>query len=417
MLALRSLLLGALMSCDFSFAIYVGDDCAVRDSIRFEKMLFGAIKFTAYSPSIGTVFKAKVTCDGENWYHDTFSVTHSTVTLQRFHASGEESVTYPAPAMEEGWNEFHIKFSKTYELGDDRGRSWIPGGFGLKCEVGSIDVSEGTFVASCPQGTPKWEVEGEKCARVPVPASKEAWKLNVSLASRYFFGPVVFLEEAKIHLGTSEGGSVTASSTNLSLLPPSTQRVLFSLVSDGGIMSVKVLMAGKMVHTVTPRKGPREVKVCGKKGTKFMLVLNLEAKTMKMRKEPEDSAFSFRMTMMYVAAGMGALNRGVIPTTETTEEAGSVPDSFPGSHSPPRSAILRPSSDTPLPPHTPLPGPLPPLRCSAASLEEGRDTQEEVYCEMLPLVNVLPPPRSYVHEEDTIEETINDVYISADLFT
>ncbi|XP_042888838.1 uncharacterized protein LOC122264160 [Penaeus japonicus] len=305
MLALRSLLLGALMSCDFSFAIYVGDDCAVRDSIPFEKMLFGDIKFTAYSPSNGTVFKAKVTCDGENWYHDTFSVTHSTVTLQRFHASGEESVTYPAPPMEEGWNEFHIRFSKTYELGDDRGRSWIPGGFGLKCEVGSIDVSEGTFVASCPQGTPKWEVEGEKCARVPVPASKDAWKLDVSLASRYFFSPVVFLEEAKIHLGTSEGGSVTASSTNLSPLPPSTQRVLFSHASDGGIVSVKVLMAGKMVHAVTLRKEPREVKVCGKKGTKFMLVLNLEAKTLKMRKEPEDSKQD--VVMLSVIGGMAAL--------------------------------------------------------------------------------------------------------------
>lgn len=215
-------------------------DCAVKDTIRFEKLLFGSIKFTAHAPSNGSVFTAKVACNSEHWYHDTFTVTHSSVTLHRFHASGEESVTYPAPEVDEGWIEFHIKFGKTYELGDARGRSWIPEGFGLKCDVGSIDVSEGTFTASCPQGTPRWEVEGERCAHVPVPASEDERKLDLSLASRYFFSPVFFLEEAQVHLGTSGGGSVTASGARLSPLPPSTQRVVLSFGPEGGKVSVKV---------------------------------------------------------------------------------------------------------------------------------------------------------------------------------
>ncbi|XP_047489020.1 uncharacterized protein LOC125039252 [Penaeus chinensis] len=305
MLALWSLLLGASVSCACSSALYVGDDCAVKDTIRFEKLLFGSIKFTAHTPSNGSVFTAKVACNSEHWYHDTFTVTHSSVTLHRFHASGEESVTYPAPEVDEGWVEFHIKFGKTYELGDARGSSWIPEGFGLKCDVGSIDVSEGTFMASCPQGTPKWEVEGERCARVPVPASEDKRKLDLSLASRYFFSPVFLLEEAQVQLGTSGGGSVTASGARLSPLPPSTQRVVLSFVPDGGKVSVKVLMAGDMLHMLTLRKDPREVKVCGRKSTKFMLVLNLETK--RTKKELGGPTFKTKLMMEYVIGGMGAL--------------------------------------------------------------------------------------------------------------
>lgn len=212
----------------------------MKDTIRFEKLLFGSIKFTAHAPSNGSIFTAKVACDSEHWYHDTFTVTRSSVTLHRFHASGKESVTYPAPAVSESWIEFHIKFGKTYELGDARSRLWIPEGFGLKCDVGSIDVSEGTFVASCPQGTPKWEVEGERCARVPVSASEDERKLDLSLASRYFFRPMFVLDGVQVHLGTSERRVVAASGARLSPLPPSTQRVVLSFAPDGGKVSVKV---------------------------------------------------------------------------------------------------------------------------------------------------------------------------------
>nr|XP_027209188.1 uncharacterized protein LOC113802773 [Penaeus vannamei] len=262
MRVLWSLLLGALATCACASALYVGDDCAVKDTIRFEKLLFGSIKFTAHAPSNGSIFTAKVACDSEHWYHDTFTVTRSSVTLHRFHASGKESVTYPAPAVSESWIEFHIKFGKTYELG-----------FGLKCDVGSIDVSEGTFVASCPQGTPKWEVEGERCARVPVSASEYERKLDLSLASRYFFRPMFVLDGVQVHLGTSERRAVAASGARLSPLPPSTQRVVLSFAPDGGKVSVKVLMAGEMLHTLTLRREPREVEVCGEEKTKFMLVL------------------------------------------------------------------------------------------------------------------------------------------------
>ncbi|XP_063592624.1 uncharacterized protein LOC134769821 [Penaeus indicus] len=164
-------------------------------------------------------------------------------------------------------------------------------------------------MASCPQGTPKWEVEGERCARVPVPASEDERKLDLSLASRYFFSPVFFLEEAQVQLGTSAGGSVTASGARLSPLPPSTQRVVLSFVPDGGKVSVKVLMADEMLHMLTLRKDPREVKVCGRRSTKFMLVLNLETK--RTKKEPavftEINSCPTKLMMEYVIGGMGAL--------------------------------------------------------------------------------------------------------------
>lgn len=47
---------------------------------------------------------------------------------------------------------------------------------------------------------------------------------------------------------------------------------------------LQVLMAGEMLHMLTLRKDPREVKVCGGKSTKLMLVLNLETK--RTKKEP-----------------------------------------------------------------------------------------------------------------------------------
>lgn len=36
---------------------------------------------------------------------------------------------------------------------------------------------------------------------------------------------------------------------------------------------LQVLMAGEMLHTLTLRREPREVEVCGEEKTKFMLVL------------------------------------------------------------------------------------------------------------------------------------------------
>lgn len=44
---------------------------------------------------------------------------------------------------------------------------------------------------------------------------------------------------------------------------------------------LQVLMAGEMLHTLTLRREPREVEVCGEEKTKFMLVLNLETKQTK----------------------------------------------------------------------------------------------------------------------------------------
>nr|XP_027209170.1 uncharacterized protein LOC113802756 [Penaeus vannamei] len=113
------------------------------------------------------------------------------------------------------------------------------------------------------------------------------------------------LDGVQVHLGTSERRAVAASGARLSPLPPSTQRVVLSFAPDGGKVSVKVLMAGEMLHTLTLRREPREVEVCGEEKTKFMLVLNLETKQTK--NERGGSTSKRKLMMEYVLGGMGAL--------------------------------------------------------------------------------------------------------------
>ncbi|XP_027224580.1 uncharacterized protein [Penaeus vannamei] len=85
--------------------------------------------------------------------------------------------------------------------------------------------------------------------------------------------------------------------------------------------------------------------------------------------------------------------------------------------SPPGSGQAIPPRSPPRPAASGAPPPPPPVLGAVLPAEgDGAESQqEEFYYEMVPLQDVSPPPCSFVYSDECSEETINDLYISADL--
>lgn len=214
----------------FFFVSLLG--CVVQDSLTFEDLLVASVKFKAYTPPSGSIFKAKLTCDGD-WHSDSFDVTRNNVTMRSFHGGTFNTTVMPAPPAEEGWTDLELKFSDTYELLDGQGQSWIGQDFSLKCKLKEVEISDGKFAKHCPEGTLKWEVEGEKCAFVPLPRSPESsHTLNLTLMSKDSFKPVFHLGGVEVELGMREGSVVAAGEGDSPLKPP-TQRILLGFKRRG----------------------------------------------------------------------------------------------------------------------------------------------------------------------------------------
>nr|XP_027237137.1 uncharacterized protein LOC113828376 [Penaeus vannamei] len=224
MLALRTLALWSLLWSTAGHALAVKDGCVVQDSLNFDDLVVGSVKFTVYTPPSGSIFKAKLTCDGD-WYSDSFDVSGDGVTMERFHGNNLTTTVMPAPPAEEGWPDLELKFGDTYELLDGQGQSWIGQEISPKCMLKKVEISDGKFAKHCPEGTLKWEVEGKKCSFVPLPRSSGSrHTLNLTLVSKDSFRPVFQLGGVEVELGMREGSVVAAGKGNSPLEPP-TQRI------------------------------------------------------------------------------------------------------------------------------------------------------------------------------------------------
>ncbi|XP_069990536.1 uncharacterized protein [Penaeus vannamei] len=220
MLALRTLALWSLLWSTAGHALAVKDGCVVQDSLNFDDLVVGSVKFTVYTPPSGSIFKAKLTCDGD-WYSDSFDVSGDGVTMERFHGNNLTTTVMPAPPAEEGWPDLELKFGDTYELLDGQGQSWIGQEISPKCMLKKVEISDGKFAKHCPEGTLKWEVEGKKCAFVPLPRSSGSrHTLNLTLVSKDSFRPVFQLGGIEVELGMREGSVVAAGKGNSPLEPP-----------------------------------------------------------------------------------------------------------------------------------------------------------------------------------------------------
>ncbi|XP_042885264.1 uncharacterized protein LOC122261607 [Penaeus japonicus] len=268
MLVLWTLVLGLLLWPDPGYAH--NDGCVVQDSLKFEDLLVDFVRFTAFTPSSGNIFKAKLSCENETWFSHIITASADNVTLKTI----EKETGWPAPETEEGWTEFELKFGDFYEVLDGRGQSWIAEKVPPTCLFTKVEISEGEFARHCLEGTLKWEVEDEKCASVPLPRSfKGDHTLNLTLMSRDSFSPVFHLGGTQVELGM-RAGSVVVSGKGTSPLEPPVQRTLLRFSPRGDRVSCELTTDG-LLHTVTLARESRSLSVCAK-DSKFLLMLTLE---------------------------------------------------------------------------------------------------------------------------------------------
>lgn len=202
--------------------------------MEFEELLVDFVRFTAFAPASGSIFKAKLVCEETDWHRDSFVVSQDNTVLNRFHGDVSEKKNLTGPEIEEGWTDFELKFGDVYQLVDGRGQSWIAEEISPKCKVGKVEISEGQFARECSEGTLKWEVKSGKCAFVPISSSKSGYTLNLTLMSRYSFSPIFHLGGTKVGLGVRNGKMVVADDDNAPL-QPSTQRVRLHFKLQGNI--------------------------------------------------------------------------------------------------------------------------------------------------------------------------------------
>ncbi|XP_042885263.1 uncharacterized protein LOC122261606 isoform X2 [Penaeus japonicus] len=265
---LWTLVLGLLLWPDPGYAH--NDGCMVQDSLKFDDLLVDFVRFTAFTPSSGNIFEAKLACENETWFSHIITASADNITLK----TAKKETGWPAPETEEEWTEFELKFGDFYEVLDGRGQSWIAERVSPTCLVTKVEISEGEFARHCPEGTLKWEVEDEKCASVPLPRSfKGDHTLNLTLMSRDSFSPVFHLGGTQVELGM-RAGSVVASGKGTSPLEPPVQRTLLRFSRRGDRVSCE-LTTDALLHTVTLARESRSVSVCAK-DSKFLLMLTLE---------------------------------------------------------------------------------------------------------------------------------------------
>ncbi|XP_047489973.1 uncharacterized protein LOC125039765 [Penaeus chinensis] len=277
MLVLWTLTLGSLLVLNGGYA--VKDGCVVQDSLDFEDLAVGSVRFKAYVPPSGSIFKVKLTCDGD-WHSDSFNVSSNSVTMKSFHDDNLNSTVMPAPPAEEGWTDLELKFSDTYELLDGQGQSWIGKEISPKCKLKKVKVSDGRFAKHCPEGTLKWEVEGEKCAFVPLPHSENHHTLNLTLMSKDNFKPVFHLGGVEVELGMREGSVVAAGEGNSPLKPP-TQRIRLGLKRRGKNTSFTMTTGESLpsfLYQAVLASETRHVNVCEASDGKFILTATQEEK-------------------------------------------------------------------------------------------------------------------------------------------
>ncbi|XP_069990535.1 uncharacterized protein [Penaeus vannamei] len=281
MLALRTLALWSLLWSTAGHALAVKDGCVVQDSLNFDDLVVGSVKFTVYTPPSGSIFKAKLTCDGD-WYSDSFDVSGDGVTMERFHGNNLTTTVMPAPPAEEGWPDLELKFGDTYELLDGQGQSWIGQEISPKCMLKKVEISDGKFAKHCPEGTLKWEVEGKKCAFVPLPRSSGSrHTLNLTLVSKDSFRPVFQLGGIEVELGMREGSVVAAGKGNSPLEPPTqTIRLGFKRCA---VQTSFTTTAGEplsnFLYLPVLASEIRHMNVCEKNDRKFILTVTLEEET------------------------------------------------------------------------------------------------------------------------------------------
>ncbi|XP_042857541.1 uncharacterized protein LOC122243868 [Penaeus japonicus] len=315
------------------------------------------------------------------------------------------------------------------------GHTWISEDDTEGCHANKVTLSKGQLMDECSEGAPVWQVSGEKCVEIPVPRLQPTWMVHFTLLSSKAFIPSFTVGGIQLVLGWLDGGLAVVAGDGAEPLPSHTHHCLTIEISSNEKTTLKVLANGRMDQTLTLSAAPNIILACGNLSGVFTLQQHKDSSdcgnisipsTQAPVTDAPDSTLLMVGTSTIASAVAGILVCLCCAIRRRGQDTRG--NSLPPSTSPPEPLPVFPPRLTPFLQHESranYPMPLPPLRLQEplpiipfeqqCPLSGPGSDEDEIYHEMITLATTKPPPGSYVHEET--EETINDMYVSADMLT